>query len=71
MARKTKTTKKELKKGPWEADELRAMRKGFGSMSTSEMAAILGRPVENVKKKASRMRLYKTKAYLATLGRTR
>ena len=63
--------KKELKKGPWSRDEMKLLKKRFPGRSTEEVAAELGRNLDAVKKKASRMGLYKTKTYLRSLGRAR
>lgn len=61
--------RKKLVKGTWTKDEIKALKKMFPSNPTAEVARQLGRPLENVKKKASRMGLKKTKKYLKTLGR--
>ncbi len=55
--------KTELKRGAWSKDELKQLKKLFGSRSTAEVAAELNRPTEAVKKKASRLGLTKTKTY--------
>ena len=61
--------KKKLIKGLWSKSEVSLLKKLFQSNPTAKVAAQLGRPVEAVKKKASRMGLKKTKKYLKSLGR--
>ena len=68
MAKKKKE-KKKLIKGLWSKSELTLLKKLFPNHPTAEIAAKLGRPTDAVKKKASRMRLRKSKKYLKTLGR--
>ncbi len=68
MAKK-KRTKKKLIRGLWSKSELALLKKLFPSNPTAEIAAKLGRPTDAVKKKASRMRLRKSKRYLKSLGR--
>ncbi len=68
MAKKKKK-KKKLIKGLWSRSELSLLKKLFPNNHTAEIAAKLGRPNDAVKKKASRMRLRKSKRYLKTLGR--
>ena len=71
MAKKTKTKKmKKATKGTWTTDDLKLLKKQFPNTATAEVAAALGRPVDAVKKKASRMGLRKTKKYMKTLGRS-
>ncbi len=67
MAKKKK--KKKLIKGLWSKRELTLLKKLFPNNPTAQIAANLGRPNDAVKKKASRMRLRKSKKYLKTLGR--
>ncbi len=62
--------KKKLVKGLWSKSEISLLKKLFPSNLTAKVAAKLGRPVEAVKKKASRMGLKKTKKYLKSLGRS-
>jgi hypothetical protein len=62
--------KKKLVKGLWSKSEISLLKKLFLSNPTAKVAAKLGRPVEAVKKKASRMGLKKTKKYLKSLGRS-
>jgi len=63
--------KQELKRGAWSKDEVRKLRKLFGSQRTEDVAWSLNRGVDAVKKKASRLGLVKTQKYLKSLGRTR
>jgi hypothetical protein len=62
--------KKKLVKGLWSKSEISLLKKLFQNNPTAKVAAKLGRPVEAVKKKASRMGLKKTKKYLKSLGRS-
>jgi hypothetical protein len=61
--------KRKLLKGVWSKKELNLLTKLFPVTPTAKIAARLGRPVDAVKKKASRMRLCKSKKYLKSLGR--
>ncbi|MHC4426345.1 MAG: hypothetical protein ACYSYV_09635 [Planctomycetota bacterium] len=61
--------KKKLVKGLWSKSEVALLRKLFPSNSTAKVAARLGRSLDTVKKKASRMELKKSKKYLKSLGR--
>lgn len=72
MAKKTtaKKMKKATAKGTWTTDDLKLLKKQFPSVATADVAAQLGRPVDAVKKKASRMGLRKSKKYMKTLGRS-
>jgi hypothetical protein len=67
--RKKTARKRKLIKGAWSAKDVALLKKLFGNNSTAVVAAELGRPVDAVKKKASRMRLRKSKRYLKSLGR--
>ena len=70
MAKKKKAAKrKKLVKGLWSAKDIALLKKLFGNNSTAVVAAELGRPVDAVKKKASRMGLRKSKRYLKRIGR--
>ena len=71
MAKKKKKTAKRRKliKGTWTKADLRLLKKLFGNNPTARVAAELGRPLDAVKKKASRMGLCKTKTYMKKLGR--
>jgi len=67
MAKKKKRRK--LIKGAWTKSDLNLLKKLFANNPTAKIAAKLGRPLDAVKKKASRMKLRKSKKYLKTLGR--
>jgi hypothetical protein len=74
MAKKRKVAKKAVKKkkaakGLWTSAEVKLLRKLFPTNPTSRIAARLGRKTDAVKKKASRMKLRKSRQYLKTLGR--
>ena len=60
--------KKKPVKGIWTKAEITLLKKMFPNTVTATVAAKLGRPVENVKKKAYSMGLKKTKKHLKTLG---
>ena len=60
---------KKLKKGVWTKADLAKLKKLFGNSSTADVAKKLGRPLDAVKKKASRLGMSKTKKYMKTLGR--
>ena len=64
-----KKGKKKLIKGLWSKSELALLKKLFPNNPTAQIAAKLGRPTDAVKKKASRMRLRKSKKYMRSLGR--
>jgi hypothetical protein len=71
MAKKKKVTKKgKVRKGAWTAGDLKTLKSLFNSHTTAEVAKKLGRGLDAVKKKASRMRLRKTKPYMKKLGRS-
>ena len=57
------------KLGLWSKSDISTLKKLFGANSTADVAKKLGRPLDAVKKKASRMGLRKTKKYMKTLGR--
>jgi 3-phosphoglycerate kinase len=61
--------KKKVVKGLWSKSEVNTLRRLFANNPTAKIAAQLGRPTEAVKKKASRMKLKKSKKYLKSLGR--
>lgn len=61
--------KKKLVKGLWSKSEVSLLRKLFPNNPTAKVAAKLGRSTDTVKKKASRMKLKKSKKYLKSLGR--
>ena len=70
MAKRKKTkTRKKLIKGTWTKDDLKLLKKLFRNNSTADVAAELCRPLDAVKKKASRMELCKAKSYMKKLGR--
>jgi hypothetical protein len=62
--------KKKIVKGLWSKGEVALLRKLFPNNPTAKVAAKLGRSLDTVKKKASRMGLKKTKKYLKSLGRS-
>jgi hypothetical protein len=62
--------KTSLKKGAWTKADLQTLKKMFANASTAAVAKKLGRGLEPVKKKASRMGLMKSKKYMKTLGRS-
>ena len=62
--------KKKLITGLWSKSEVSLLKKLFPSNPTAKVAAKLGRPVESVKTKASKMGLKKTKKYLKSLRRS-
>jgi len=62
--------KKKLVTGLWSKSEVSLLRKLFPSNPTAKVATKLGRSLDTVKKKASRMGLKKTKKYLKSLGRS-
>ncbi len=64
-----KKAKKKLLKGTWTKSEINLLKKEFPNNPTAKIAAQLGRPTDAVKKKASRMKLRKSKKYLKSLGR--
>ena len=62
-------TKKKVAKGLWPKSEVALLRRLFPNNPTAKVAARLGRSLDTVKKKASRMGLKKSKKYLKSLGR--
>ncbi|MCJ7730228.1 MAG: hypothetical protein MUO27_10190 [Sedimentisphaerales bacterium] len=62
--------KKKLVKGAWSKRDLNLLIRLFPDTATAKIAAKLGRPNDAVKKKASRMRLRKSRRYLKSLGRS-
>ena len=68
MAKK-KVGKKKVVRGPWSTRETNLLKKLFSTNPTAKIAARLGRPLDAVKKKASRMKLRKSKKYLRSIGR--
>jgi len=69
MAKKKKAAGKKLIRGPWTAKDLSLLKKLFKNTPTAAIAKQLGRPTDAVKKKASRMKLRKSKRYLKSIGR--
>jgi len=65
---KTKSTKKG-RKGLWTTADVNQLKKLFPETPTAQIAKKLGRKLDTVKKKASRMGLKKSKRYLRKLGR--
>jgi len=61
--------KKKSVKGIWTKAEITLLKKMFPNNVTVKVAAKLGRPVDNVKKKAYRMGLKKTGKHLKSVGR--
>ena len=61
--------KKKLLKGLWPKKDLNLLTKLFSNTPTARIAAKLGRPTDAVKKKASRMKLRKSKKYLRSIGK--
>jgi len=61
--------KKKLIKKLWAKSEINLLKKLFPDTLTSKIAAKLGRATDAVKKKASRMKLRKSRRYLRALGR--
>ena len=61
--------KKKLVKGLWSKSEVSLLKKLFSNNPTAKIAAELGRSIDTVKKKASRMGLRKSKKYMRSLGR--
>ncbi len=53
-----------LKYGTWMKDEIERLKSLYPDVRTQIIANVLGRPVQNVKKKASRMHLTKSPKYL-------
>jgi DNA-directed RNA polymerase specialized sigma24 family protein len=54
----------------WKPADIAALKRLFSENPTAKIAKKLGRSLDTVKKKASRMRLKKSKRYLKTLGRS-
>jgi hypothetical protein len=61
--------KKKIIKSLWSKSEVNLLKGLFPNNPTAEVAAKLGRPIQSVKKKASRMGLCKSKKYLKSPGR--
>ena len=69
MAKKKAAKKKASPRGTWTAKDLATLKKLFPTTATAQVAKKVGRKVDAVKKKASRMGLKKTKKYLKSIGR--
>lgn len=70
MAKKKKAAKrKKAVKGLWATREVSLLKKLFSTNPTAKIAKMLGRPTDAVKKKASRMKLRKSKKYLRSIGK--
>lgn len=69
MAKKKTSAKKKKGKGLWSKNEINILKRLFPNNPTAQIAKKIGRPTEAVKKKASRMKLKKSKKYLKSLGR--
>ncbi|MHC4122584.1 MAG: hypothetical protein ACYSSI_03345 [Planctomycetota bacterium] len=67
--KKSRAAKKRVKKGLWSAGEIKLLKSLFSNNPTAEIAKKLGRALDAVKKKASRMKLRKSKKYMKSLGR--
>jgi len=61
--------KKRKSKGRWSAKDLSTLKRLFPTTPTSKVAKKVGRKTDAVKKKASRMKLKKSKVYLKRIGR--
>ena len=68
-AAKKKKARRKSVKGLWSTSDINTLRKPSGANPTSMSAKELGRPLDAVKKKASRMGLRKSKRYLKSIGR--
>ena len=68
MAKKKKAHKK-TPRGPWSRADLNLLKRLFPVTATSKIAKKMGRKTDAVKKKASRMKLKKSKVYLRRIGR--
>ncbi len=61
--------KKRTPRGQWSKGDLNLLKRLFPATATSKIAKKMGRKTDAVKKKASRMGLKKSKAYLKRIGR--
>lgn len=68
-AKKKKVVKRKKAPKPWTPAEVKLLRQQFPTNPTSKIAAQLRRKTDAVKKKASRMRLKKSRKYLRSIGR--
>ncbi|MFA5423910.1 MAG: hypothetical protein WC374_08645 [Phycisphaerae bacterium] len=69
MAKRKKTARKKSARGSWNAKDLSILTKQFPNKPTAEIAKMVHRKTDAVKKKASRMGLKKNKRYLKSIGR--
>ena len=69
MAKKKKAAKKKVSNFLWSASDTALLKKLFPTNATSKIAKKMGRSTDTVKKKASRMGLCKSKAYMKSIGR--
>ena len=67
MAKKRKARR--APREQWSKKDLNLLKRLFGVMATSKVAKKVGRKLDAVKKKASRMGLKKSKVYLRRIGR--
>ena len=61
--------KKKTPRGQWSKADINLLKRMFPVTATSKIAKKMGRITDAVKKKASRMGLKKSKAYLKRIGR--
>ncbi len=61
--------KRRTPRGQWGKGDLNLLKRLFPVTATSKIAKKVGRKTDAVKKKASRMGLKKSKAYLKRIGR--
>ena len=61
--------KKRSPRGQWSKGDLNLLKRLFSVTATSKIAKKVGRKTDAVKKKASRMGLKKSMAYLKRIGR--
>ncbi|MGD0572469.1 MAG: hypothetical protein ABSB11_05560 [Sedimentisphaerales bacterium] len=61
--------KRRTPRGQWSKGDLNQLKRLFPVTATSKIAKKVGRKTDAVKKKASRMGLKKSKAYLKRIGR--
>lgn len=61
--------KKRSPRGQWSKGDLNLLKRLFPATATSKVAKKVGRKTDAVKKKASRLGLKKSKAYLKRIGR--
>jgi len=61
--------KRRTPRGQWSKGDLNTLKRLFPTTATSKVAKKVGRKTDAVKKKASRLGLKKSKAYLRRIGR--